>query len=81
MNGQVLERVSSIKDLGVTLDSNLSWSNHVTSIVAKANQTSYLVKHSIGLTAPTAVKKTAIYKLSKKQCGILQPGLGWHKQT
>ncbi|XP_062713912.1 uncharacterized protein LOC134290736 [Aedes albopictus] len=35
-NGIVLERVNSIKDLGVIMDSKLSFNDHVTSTTAKA---------------------------------------------
>ena len=57
LNGQVLERVTNIRDLGIILDSDLTWSTHVTSIVKKANQMSYLVKRSVGHSAPIPVKK------------------------
>ena len=57
LNGQILEKVTNIRDLGVIVDSDLSWTKHVTSIVAKANQISYLVKRSVGYNAPVNVKK------------------------
>ena len=57
MNGQVLEHVSSIKDLGVTIDSELKWSMHIDNIVSKANRMSHLVLRSLGHNAPVTVKK------------------------
>ena len=57
INGQILEKVQNIRDLGVIVDSDLKWSNHISNIVAKANQMSYLVKRTVGYTAPINVKK------------------------
>jgi hypothetical protein len=37
LDGQSLEQVTNIKDLGITVSSNLSWSKHVEETAAKAN--------------------------------------------
>jgi hypothetical protein len=57
LNCHVLEKVSCIKDLGIKIDSELKWSNHINYIVSKANRMLHLVKRSVGYSAPPAVKK------------------------
>jgi hypothetical protein len=45
INENILEQVSTIKDLGVLISNNLiSWSKHMDNIVSKANKTLGLVK-------------------------------------
>jgi hypothetical protein len=44
INENILEQVSTIKDLGVLISNNLSWSKHIESIVSKANKTLGLIK-------------------------------------
>lgn len=51
-----LERVNSFKDLGVLLQSNLSWNSHVDNIVSKAKHVLGLIKRTVGYIAPTNVK-------------------------
>ena len=44
LDGQILEYVSNIKDLGVTISCRLQWTSHIENIPAKANRTLGLVK-------------------------------------
>ena len=44
MENQLLERVTSIKSLGVTLRSDLKWNDHVNIITSKASKRLYLLK-------------------------------------
>jgi hypothetical protein len=44
INENILEQVSTFKDLGVLISNNLSWSKHIESIVSKANKTLGLIK-------------------------------------
>ena len=44
INENILEQVPIIKDLGVLITNNLSWSKHMESIVLKANITLGLIK-------------------------------------
>ena len=56
LDHNVLERVESINDLGVTVSSNLSWSKNIKSISAKANSLLGMIGRSISFDAPTPVK-------------------------
>ena len=44
LNGHRLECFSHVKDLGVTVSSDLSWSKHIGVTVAKADKTLELIK-------------------------------------
>ena len=44
LDDQSLEQVTNIKDLGITVSSNLSWSKHIEVTAAKANKTLGLIK-------------------------------------
>ena len=44
LDGNVLEHVSDIRDLGVTVSFDLQWTRHIEQITAKANRTLGLVK-------------------------------------
>ena len=51
LNGQQLEQVTHISDLGITVSSDLSWFKHIENIAAKANKTLGLIKRiSKGIT-------------------------------
>ena len=43
-----LKSVESVKDLGVTINCNLSWGKHVSYIVNKANKVLGVIKRSLG---------------------------------
>jgi hypothetical protein len=44
INENILEQVSTIKDLGVLISNNLSWLEHIESIDPKTNKTLGLIK-------------------------------------
>jgi hypothetical protein len=58
MNGVTLERINSIKDLGIDISSTLVWDDHVNRVVAKCNKKLGMIKRAIGFTAPPNVSKT-----------------------
>ena len=40
--------MKNIKDLGITISYNLSWSNHIHEVVNKANKVLGVIKHVLG---------------------------------
>ena len=56
LDHNVLERVESINDLGVTVSSNLLWSKNIKSISAEANSLLDMIRRSISFDAPPPVK-------------------------
>ena len=66
LSGNVLQRVLSIKYLGVTLSENLSWNLHISNTVAKAYCTLGLIK-KICYGAPDSVKLAAYKVLCRSQ--------------
>lgn len=56
INGSPLEHVGFFKDLGVFIDSTLSFSTHIDQLVSKCNRVCGLVKRSVGFRAPANVK-------------------------
>ena len=49
MNGVPLESVTKLLDLGINVDSTLSWSSHINKFASKANQVCGLIKRTLGL--------------------------------
>ena len=47
-NGEVLKNVKSIKDLGITISYDLSWSDHIRDVVKKANRVLGVIKRVLG---------------------------------
>ena len=56
MNNAPLEHVGIFKDLGVFIDSKLSFNSHVDSLVTKCSKVSGFIKRSVGYHAPINVK-------------------------
>jgi hypothetical protein len=56
INGVLLEHVGVFKDLGIAIDSTLSFTSHVQSIVSKSLKVCGMIKRSIGFNAPVSVK-------------------------
>jgi len=56
LNGKNLEKVHEFKDLGVIIESNLSWDKQIASQVKAANRMLYYVKRILGLYAPREAK-------------------------
>ena len=52
IDGTILENVSAMKDLGVILDQKLTFSDHISSIVSKANRSLGLLIRSFQAAAP-----------------------------
>ena len=67
INGLPLERVNSMNDLGVIIQDNLLWDEHIRNIAAKANRTLFFIKRSIGFHAPFKAKLTLYTSLVRSQ--------------
>jgi hypothetical protein len=79
MNGTTLEKVTSFKDLGVTVDLTLSFKDHINSITSDTNRICGLIRRSIGFNAPTNVKLQLYVSLCRSKleaCSQL-----WSPQT
>ena len=55
INNRPLRRVQSMKDLGVSVASDLSWNTHINAVVSKCNRMMGMVKLSLGYKAPIDV--------------------------
>jgi hypothetical protein len=66
LDGQPLECVPYVKDLGVTVCSDMSWSRHIEETVAKANRTLGLVKRTCKDTHDQRVRKLLF-------CALVRP--------
>ena len=51
IDGKILERVDSFKDLGIVFQSDMSWNNHVDSVVGSANKTWGMIRRICGRRA------------------------------
>ena len=51
--GMVLKDVKSFKDLGITISKDLTWSEHISTIVNKANQVLGLIRQTVGTANTT----------------------------
>ena len=47
-NGEILESVKSIKDLGITISYDLSWSDYIQEVVNTANIVLGIIKRVLG---------------------------------
>ena len=52
--GTVIKDVKSFKDLGITISKDLTWSEHISTILNKANQVLGLIRRTVG-TANTTI--------------------------
>ena len=52
LNGNSLEHVTSFKDLGVLVPSDLSWKGHIDNVVSKCNRVNGMIKRVVGYHAP-----------------------------
>jgi len=59
INDSALSREEEVVDLGVYVDSKLSWSRHVDSIITKCNQRLWLIIRTLGFTSTIDAKKFA----------------------
>ena len=67
MCGSVISSCSSHKDLGITLSSDLSWTKHHQSILAKAYRTLYMVRRNFCLSCPVSIKRQLYISLVRSQ--------------
>ena len=63
-----LKRVSEVKYLGVLIAQNLSWENHIQSVVCKAKQ-------KLGVLYRTFYKQCSVEVLRKLYISLIRPGL------
>ena len=63
LHNATLEIVDNIRDLGIILDSTLSWNKHVHNIATKANRLSWLIKRTLGYQASEAAKRQLFISL------------------
>uniref|UniRef100_A0A1X7T6X9 Reverse transcriptase domain-containing protein n=2 Tax=Amphimedon queenslandica TaxID=400682 RepID=A0A1X7T6X9_AMPQE len=63
INGQTIPRKSIIRDLGVIFESDLSWSKHIDSIVAKSYQSIGLLRRAFPVSTPIKTKKLLFLSL------------------
>ena len=66
-NSKELSRVHKEKDLGVYINDNLSWHNHVDAITAKGNKMLGMLKRTCPLLTDTTVRRTLYLTLVKSQ--------------
>ena len=55
INKRRVRRVQSMKDLGVSVTSDLSWNSHINTLVSKCNRMMGMIKRSVGYKAPINV--------------------------
>ena len=67
MGSKELTRVNKEKDLGVLINHNLSWDDHVHNITAKGNKMLGMLKRTCPLLTNTAVRRTLYLALVKSQ--------------
>ena len=67
MNSTVLSRVEKEKDLGVCVNMNLSWNDHICIITAKGNKMLGLLKRTCPLLTNTTVRRTLYLTLVRSQ--------------
>ena len=76
LHGQTLEKVKSVKYLGVEISEDLSWGKHIQSITAKANRTSAFVHRNLRgcpVTTQTNVYKAMIRPLVEYAAPVWDP--------
>jgi hypothetical protein len=66
VDGETIPKENSIKYLGVTITSNLSWTKHIESIRAKASRTLGLIRRNLG-PCDVTVKERAYQSLVRPQ--------------
>ena len=55
LNGNSLEHVTSFKDLGVLVSSDLRWKGYIDNVVSKCNRVNGMIKRVVGYHAPNNV--------------------------
>ena len=79
IQGKEIEKVSKYKILGVTVNSNLTWNDHVSAIVSKASTRLYFMKQLRRSGAPMqdllVFYKAVVRSLLEYACQTWHPGL------
>ena len=65
--GTPLERVTSMNDLGILVQDNLLWDDHIRRIVGRANRNLFFIKRAIGEHAPFKAKMILYTSLVRSQ--------------
>lgn len=73
MAGCELGRESSIRDLGVMMDSSLSWDTHIDTAIGKANNVMGCIKRAVGYKAPSEVKLKLFTTLARSHLEYCSP--------
>ena len=55
LSSNILEHVTSFKDLGVLVFSNLSWNGHIDNVESKCNRVYGIIKRVVGYHTPNNV--------------------------
>ena len=76
LNGDKLDRIDEIADLGVTLGTKLNWNSHVSNLVNKASRMMGLIKRTVGYSAPVGVKKQLFVSLVRSNLEYCIPVWG-----
>jgi len=67
MHDQIVDTVDSMVDLGVTVASSLHWSEHITTIIKKANSTMWMTIRNMGYNSPFKAKRTIYMALIRSK--------------
>jgi hypothetical protein len=67
MNSKAVSRVENEKDLGVCVNNNLSWNDHIFTITAKGNKMLGLPKRTCPILTNTTVRRTLYLTLVRSQ--------------
>ena len=67
MNSKAVSRVEKEKDLGVCVNNNLSWNDHIFTITAKGNKMLGLLNRTCPLLTNTTVRRTLYLTLVRSQ--------------
>jgi hypothetical protein len=67
VHGHQLEHADTSKYLGVTIQSDLKWDNHINSITTKANKTLGFLRRNINTSSTTVIE------ISSSACSVWDP--------
>ena len=67
INGTPLIKVQQMKDLGLVIQDNLMWNEHISNIIKKANTNLYFIKRTLGPLAPEKAKLILYKALVRSQ--------------
>lgn len=73
IGGCILEHVGNFKDLGVVVDSSLTFKDHVSSLICRANAVSGMIKRTVGYNAPRNVTLQLYTALTRSSLDYCSP--------